>query len=98
MSLRYLAGVTTLQYDEQKCRGCGRCVEVCPHGVFSMANGKAELIDKDACIECGACQKNCQFNAIQVQAGVGCAAAVIGAMGKKKAPCCGGDGNSTCCG
>lgn len=89
MSLRYLSGVTTLTFDEQKCRGCGKCVEVCPHGVFVMEDGRARIVDRDACIECGACQKNCPFSAVSVEAGVGCAAAVIGSMGKKKGPCCG---------
>jgi NAD-dependent dihydropyrimidine dehydrogenase PreA subunit len=42
-----------------------------------MENGKARLIDKDAYIECGACMKNCPFGAIRVEAGVGCAAAVL---------------------
>ena len=100
MKHRYLSGVTTLAYDETKCKGCGRCVEVCPHGVFVMEKGKATLVDKDACIECGACQKNCPFDAIAVQAGVGCAAAIIGSLLNKKAPCCGGDSGISggCCG
>jgi NAD-dependent dihydropyrimidine dehydrogenase PreA subunit len=97
MSLRYLSGVTTLEYDAQKCTGCGRCVEVCPHSVFAMENGRASLVDKDACIECGACQKNCAFDAIKVEAGVGCAAAILGSAGSKKQPSCGG-GNGNCCG
>jgi NAD-dependent dihydropyrimidine dehydrogenase PreA subunit len=88
MSLRYLSGVTTLKYDETKCKGCRMCTEVCPHAVFAMENTKAKIVDKDACIECGACQKNCRYDAISVKAGVGCAAAIIGSFGKNKAPCC----------
>jgi len=34
--MKYLSDVTTLAYDAGKCEGCGRCVEVCPHGVFEM--------------------------------------------------------------
>jgi NAD-dependent dihydropyrimidine dehydrogenase PreA subunit len=95
--MRYLAGVTTLAYDEQKCRGCGRCAEVCPHGVFAVENGKARIADRDACIECGACRKNCPHGAVTVRAGVGCAAAIIGSFRSKKAPSCGGT-NGGCCG
>lgn len=96
MRLRYLSGVTTLEFDRAKCRGCGRCAEVCPHGVFSMENNHASVVDKDACIECGACKKNCRFGAISVRSGVGCASAIIGSFRSKKAPCCGGD-DAVCC-
>lgn len=95
--MRYLSGVTTLRYDGGKCKGCGRCAEVCPHGVFAVEDGRANVIDADACIECGACQKNCPFGAISVEAGVGCAAAIIGSLGTGKSACCGGDGGG-CCG
>lgn len=97
MGLRYLTGVTTLKYDQQKCKGCARCTEVCPHGVFVIEDRRAKIINKDACIECGACQKNCPSGAISVKAGVGCAAAIIGSLGSKKSPCCGGEGGG-CCG
>lgn len=97
MRLRYLPGVTTLAYDAGKCKGCGRCVEVCPHGVFAVDNGKARLADRDACIECGACMKNCWFGAVTVDAGVGCAAAVL-SSGKKGKPVCGDGGCGGGCG
>lgn len=93
MKLRYLAGVSTLSYDKNKCRNCGRCVEVCPHGVFTIENNQARIIRKDSCIECGACQLNCQFGAISVRAGVGCATAMLNAKPNQECSC---DGN--CCG
>jgi len=77
MRHRYLKDVTTLAYDAGKCVGCGCCTEVCPHGVFDMENGKAHITDKDLCMECGACVLNCPAKAIEVDAGVGCAAAII---------------------
>jgi NAD-dependent dihydropyrimidine dehydrogenase PreA subunit len=83
----YLKNVTTLKYDAEKCTGCGRCVEVCPHAVFSMKDKRAVLGDKDKCMECGACEKNCSYNAIHVTAGVGCAAAILGSGGGE--PACG---------
>jgi ferredoxin len=62
-----------------------------------MEGGRAKIKDKDNCIECGACQKNCPFSVITVEAGVGCAAAILGSLGSKKAPCC-GKNNGGCCG
>ena len=75
--LRYLSNVVTLRLDAGQCSGCGRCVEVCPHAVFVLTNRKAEIVDRDACMECGACALNCSPGALTVSAGVGCATAVI---------------------
>jgi NAD-dependent dihydropyrimidine dehydrogenase PreA subunit len=89
--MKYLSNVTTIKLDREKCKGCGACVEVCPHGLLEMSDGKAIISDKDACMECGACKMNCPYNAIEVTSGVGCAAAIIGStFGKKgSGPCCG---------
>lgn len=104
----YLKDVVTLKLDEARCTGCGTCLEVCPHAVFQMNSRHVEIRDRDACMECGACSRNCPFEAISVEAGVGCAAAVINAMlGRTDQPCCGPAGcgcsapapkKTTCCG
>ena len=79
----------SLVYNPELCNGCAKCVEVCPHAVFEMDGRKAMLIRPTACMECGACQKNCITNAIAVESGVGCAAAMIQAAltGKKEVTC-----------
>jgi NAD-dependent dihydropyrimidine dehydrogenase PreA subunit len=79
----------TLVYDPALCNGCGMCVNVCPHAVFEMDGRKAVLARSSACMECGACQKNCIMNAISVESGVGCASAMIQAAlkGKKEVEC-----------
>jgi Pyruvate/2-oxoacid:ferredoxin oxidoreductase delta subunit len=85
----YLKDVVTLALDEEKCIGCGMCLLVCPHAVLSKNNGKAQITYRDACMECGACATNCPVQAISVQAGVGCATAVINtALGRKDSSCC----------
>jgi len=89
MKHNYLKNVATLVYDNEKCVGCGRCTEVCPHGVFDITEKKAFIIDKDFCMECGACALNCPSNAIDVNAGVGCAAAIIMGWFTGKEPTCG---------
>ena len=96
-TLRYLPDVVTLKYDETKCNGCRRCVEVCPHAVFVMADKRARLIDRDACMECGACAINCSEGAVTVDSGVGCAAAIIYGALRGTEPICGDSPDSTCC-
>jgi ferredoxin len=74
---RYLKNVVTLELDRAVCIGCGRCVEVCPHQVFTVTENKAVMRDRDACMECGACALNCPAKALSVDAGVGCANGMI---------------------
>jgi NAD-dependent dihydropyrimidine dehydrogenase PreA subunit len=87
----YLKNVTTLQVDLEKCIGCGRCLEVCPHAVLAMTGKKICVADLDACMECGACAMNCPVEAITVQAGVGCAQAVLNSLLGRKGCCNLGD-------
>ena len=87
--MKYLVDVVTLQLDPDLCTGCGMCTVVCPHAVFSLENGKAHIGDRDMCMECGACSLNCPDGAIFVQAGVGCAQAVINStLGRTGTDCC----------
>jgi NAD-dependent dihydropyrimidine dehydrogenase PreA subunit len=103
LGLRYLEDVVTLDLDSTRCTGCRMCVEVCPHAVFAVNGKKAEIVDRDACMECGACAVNCPVEAIKVEAGVGCAAAVLSGYlpGKNNKASCGCDGvacaESACC-
>jgi NAD-dependent dihydropyrimidine dehydrogenase PreA subunit len=99
MNLRYLKNGETLALDPALCNGCRECVEVCPHAVFEMLDGACSIKDREACMECGACARNCAVGALSVKAGVGCAAAIIGGMLRGTAPECGAEGSSCgCCG
>jgi len=85
----YLKDVVTLAFDQEKCVGCGMCTVVCPHEVILLDDGKARIEHRDACMECGACTQNCPTAALSVNAGVGCAAAVINsALGREASACC----------
>ncbi len=108
--MRYLEEVVTLEFDPALCNGCGMCVIVCPHAVFTMSNGEraaavsaltrsvAVLEDRGACMECGACAINCKPGAIEVRSGVGCASGVIAGLIKGTEPTCGcSDEGPGCC-
>jgi len=87
--LIYLKDVVTLAFDQEKCVGCGMCTVVCPHEVILLDDGKARIENRVACMECSACAQNCPTAALSVDAGVGCAAAVINsALGREGSACC----------
>lgn len=98
IGLRYLPNVVTLQLEADKCNGCKMCTEVCPHAVFVVENKKSRIVDRDACMECGACAQNCESGAITVDPGVGCAAAIIcGALTGREPTCGDYDAAPSCC-
>ena len=90
--MEYLKNVVTLKLDSRKCTGCSICIQVCPRNVFDIMDGKAAIVNRDSCIECGACAGNCAFDALSVNAGVGCAAAMINGIIKTGDP-----SKGTCC-
>ena len=69
-------GVTS-QVNEDKCIGCGRCIEICPYnaieliestkqmGLYTSNNKKAHVI-KAVCKGCGTCMAECPASAITV--------------------------------
>lgn len=53
--------------DEEKCVGCGQCLEVCPNGVFEMdeASGKMKVVNPTNCVVlCDKCKAFCDHDAI----------------------------------
>ncbi len=89
--------INTLEYFAEHCINCGMCSVVCPHGVFEPGNKMARLARPHLCMECGACRQNCPTEAIAVDSGVGCAAAMIRAVLRgKQVATCGSDDEPTC--
>lgn len=100
--LLYLRDATTLSVDVSLCNRCWTCLDVCPHAVLVRGDDAVRIDVRDACMECGACSRNCPTDAISVDAGVGCAAAIIGAALRGDGDCrCGeampGGGSSPSC-
>jgi ferredoxin len=54
----------------------------------------AQIVDFDACMECGACALNCPVDAMRVEAGVGCAEGMINQWLREHGP---GHSGSGCC-
>jgi Fe-S-cluster-containing hydrogenase component 2 len=50
--------------NNDKCIGCGTCVDICPVNAISLQDGKA-VINQEKCVNCGACAGACPVNAIE---------------------------------
>ena len=52
-----------ISYYENKCTGCGTCLDVCPTEAITMQDGHAVITME--CIDCGACPRVCPEGAIK---------------------------------
>lgn len=55
-----------VQWLEQRCIGCGTCLEACPRGCLSRDAAGAIVIDRNCCVGCGACATACPANALEL--------------------------------
>jgi NADH-quinone oxidoreductase subunit F len=56
--------LTALGIDPEKCRGCTKCLKVCPVDAIQGSPKRAHGIDAARCIKCKACIDACPFKAI----------------------------------
>lgn len=56
-----------IRIDENKCTGCGLCVDACHEGALKMIDGKARLISEAYCDGLGACLPQCPADAISIE-------------------------------
>lgn len=53
--------------DEEKCNGCGLCVDACHEGALQLINGKARLVSESYCDGLGDCLPECPAGAITME-------------------------------
>jgi len=56
-----------VRIDEEKCNGCGQCVNACAEGAIEIVDGKARLISEIYCDGLGACLVECPEGAITIE-------------------------------
>lgn len=55
-----------IKIDEEKCNGCGLCVNACHEGALMIVDGKARLISETYCDGLGDCLPECPTGAIEI--------------------------------
>jgi Pyruvate/2-oxoacid:ferredoxin oxidoreductase delta subunit len=55
-----------IQIDEEKCTGCGICIDSCAEGALALVNGKARLVKEKYCDGLAACLKECSQGALKI--------------------------------
>lgn len=55
-----------IHIDEDKCNGCGLCVNACHEGAIAMIDGKAKLVSDKYCDGLGNCLPECPTGAISI--------------------------------
>jgi len=62
--------------DEEKCTGCGKCVNICPIEAIEWVSndketdskfGKKVKVNKEICLGCGVCVRTCSNNSIVLE-------------------------------
>lgn len=57
--------------DDEKCTGCGVCVDVCPQQIIEIIQvglkKRARVTDIELCVVCQYCQKMCPYGAVTVE-------------------------------
>lgn len=54
--------IHSVTLDKDRCKGCTKCIQLCPTQAIRVRNGKAKIL-KDKCIDCGECIRVCPYHA-----------------------------------
>ncbi len=61
-----MSSVKIIEIDEEKCNGCGKCVNACHEGVIALVHGKARVVRPAFCDGLGSCIPACPQGAIRL--------------------------------
>ncbi|MGI6066154.1 MAG: ATP-binding protein [Bacillota bacterium] len=56
-----------VRIDEEKCNGCGLCIDACHEGALQLIDGKAKLVSESYCDGLGDCLPECPTGAITIE-------------------------------
>lgn len=56
-----------IKVDEEKCDGCGICIDACHEGALALIDGKAKVVKDDYCDGLGDCLPACPQGAISFE-------------------------------
>jgi adenylylsulfate reductase subunit B len=54
----------SIEIQQNRCIGCGRCAGVCPGSLIEVKNGMATILKPERCWGCASCVKECPVEAI----------------------------------
>ena len=57
---------TIVHIEEDKCNGCGLCIDACHEGAIELVDGKARLVSDEYCDGLGDCLPECPTGAISL--------------------------------
>lgn len=56
-----------IKIDEDKCDGCGLCIDACHEGALQLVDGVARLVTDSYCDGLGACIPECPTGALTIE-------------------------------
>ena len=55
-----------IEINEERCNGCGQCVNACAEGAIALVDGKAKIIADIYCDGLGNCLQGCPMGALRI--------------------------------